>query len=113
MGAIASRGILLKCKQNRVRVSLVSLAEVRVIDKTICLTTKDEVTTDLVLSMSLHGLLAVLLLTSDLLVSLMARHELSPDFLGISKVTLLDPGVGHDIRNGKTLMGVEVEHGGD
>ena len=63
--------------------------------------------------MGLHCLLTVLLLTSDLLVGLVTLNELSSNFLGISEVTLLDPGVGHDIGDGQALMGMEVKHGSD
>ena len=63
--------------------------------------------------MSLHGLLAVLLLSSDLFVCLMARGELLSDLLSGGEITALKPGVRDDIRDGEALVRVEVQHGSD
>ncbi len=62
--------------------------------------------------MLFHGLLAVLLLLSKLLVGLVTSYEFGSDFLGGGEFTLLQPGVCHDIRDREALVGVEVEHSG-
>jgi len=63
--------------------------------------------------MSLHGLLAVLLLSCNFFVCLMARGELLSDLFCGGEITALKPGVRDDIRNGEALVRVEVQHGSD
>ena len=63
--------------------------------------------------MCLHGLLAVLLLSCDFFVCLMARGELLSDLLRSGEFPALKPGVRHDIRNGEALVRMEVQHGSD
>ena len=63
--------------------------------------------------MSLHSLLAVLLLLSHGFVLLVARHELLAHLLGVGKLASLQPWVSDDVGDGESLVRVEVEHGGD
>ena len=65
------------------------------------------------LDVSLHGLLAVLLLLCHGLVLLVSRYELLAHFLGIGKLTALQPWVCNYVGDGEPLVGVEVQHGGD
>jgi len=65
------------------------------------------------LDVSLHGLLAVLLLLSHGFVLLMARHELLTHLLGVGELAALQPWVSDDVWDGEPLVRVEVEHGGD
>jgi hypothetical protein len=67
----------------------------------------------LALHVSLHGLLAVLLLPGDLLVGFVALSELLAHVLGGRVFVALEPRVRHDIRDGEALVRVEVQHGGD
>ena len=103
---------VLKCQQDRVWVISLVLSKLRIVNPTVDLVIHIA-TASLALDMSLHGLLAVLLLSSDLFVCLMARGELLSDLLGGGEITALKPGVCNDIRDGEALVRVEVQHGGD
>jgi hypothetical protein len=46
-------------------------------------------------------------------VGLVSLSELLAHFFSRCVVVFLEPWVGHDIRDGKTLMRMEVQHGGD
>ena len=104
---------VLKCQQNRVWVISLVLSKLRIVNPTVDLVVHGISTASLALDMSLHGLLAVLLLSCDLFVCLMARGELLSDLLGGGEFTALKPGVCNDIRDGEALVRVEVQHGGD
>ena len=104
---------VLKCQQNRVWVISLVLSKLRIVNPTVDLVVHGISTASLALDMSLHGLLAVLLLSCDLFVCLMARGELLSDLLGSGEITALKPGMSNDIRDGEALVRVEVQHGGD
>jgi len=61
----------------------------------------------------LHGLFALSLLSSDGFVGLVSLCELLAHFLGRGVVIFLEPWVGYNIRDGETLVRVEVQHGGN
>lgn len=63
--------------------------------------------------MVLHGLLALSLLSSNGFVGLVSLSELLAHFFSRCVIVFLKPWVSHDIRDGKTLMRMEVQHGGD
>ena len=104
---------VLKCQQDRVWVISLVLSKLRIVNPTIDLVVHGISTTSLALDMSLHGLLAVLLLSCDLFVCLMARGELLSDLLSGGEITALKPGMSNDIRDGEALVRVEVQHGSD
>ena len=104
---------VLKCQQNRVWVISLVLSKLRIVNPTVDLVVHGISSASLALDMSLHGLLAVLLLSCDLFVCLMARGELLSDLLGGGEITALKPGMSNDIRDGEALVRVEVQHGGD
>jgi len=99
---------VLKSQQYRVWVVSLILSELRIINPAVDLIVHGISTASLTLDMSLHGLLAVLLLSSDLFVCLMARGELLSDLLSGGEITTLKPGVRDDIRDGEALVRVEV-----
>ena len=53
---------------------------------------------------------AVLLLLGDGLVLFVPRDELLADLLGVGELATLEPGVRDNVRDGESLMRVEVEH---
>ena len=68
---------------------------------------------DRLLVVILHGLLALSLLSGNGFVGLVSLSELLAHFFSRCVVVFLEPWVGHDIRDGKTLMRMEVQHCGD
>ena len=113
MGALIRSVEVLESQQDRVWVVPLILSELGIINPTVDLIVHGVTTACLALDMSLHGLFAVLLLSSDLFVCLMARGELLSDLLWGGEITTLKPGVRNDIRNGEALVRVEVQHGSD
>ena len=104
---------VLESQQDRVWVVSLLLSELGVGNPTVDLIVHGVSTACLTLDVSLHSLLAVLLLPRDLFVGLMARGELLSDLLWGGEITTLKPGVRNDIRNGEALVRVEVQHGSD
>lgn len=65
------------------------------------------------LNMVFHGKLLLSFLTSNLLVCLLSCGKLGADLLSSGEVSLLEPWMGNDIRNGETRVRVEAQHGSD
>ena len=113
MGALIRSVEVLESQQDRVWVVSFVFSELGIVNPAVDLIVHSVTTACLALDMSLHGLFAVLLLSGDLFVCLMARGELLSDLLWGGEITTLKPGVRNDIRNGEALVRVEVQHGSD
>lgn len=110
MLAVGTILVVLQSQKHGVRVVSLAFSELGIFKPAVVDAVDLEVTAWLRLDMRLHRLLTVLLLLGDGLVLFVPLDELLADLLGVGELATLEPGVRDNVRDGESLMRVEVEH---
>lgn len=102
--------VVLQSQKHSVCIVSIAVGELGIFSPAVVDAVDGEVTAWLRFDMRLHRLLTVLLLLGDGLVLFVPLDELLADLLGVGELATLEPGMRDNVRDGESLMRVEVEH---